>query len=133
MANATFTYLHSTPGRMRIRVADYRGEEECCRRMEEALAARPGVLRVTATALTGSVLILFDPKVASDRQILAELNGMGLQGDLIAPPGSTCGDTGPTLAEISTRVGAAVGKELLKAALTRTVGGSPASLLLLFL
>jgi hypothetical protein len=128
----TFTYLHSTPGRMRIRVPAYRGEEQACRRMEESLSTRPGITRVTANCLTGSVLILFDVARLDDRQILGELGQMGLRGDLIAtePPEPR---SGACIAEISTRVGAAVGKELVKAVLARAVGGSPASVLLLFL
>jgi len=135
MANAatTFTYVHSTPGRMRIRVPAFCGEEQACRRMEEALTARPGITRVTANALTGSILILFDSRRLDDRQILTTLGELGLQGDLIAPVAKSGAETPPTLAEISTRVGAALGKELVKAAISRAVGGSPASVLLLFL
>jgi hypothetical protein len=135
MANAltTFTYVHSTPGRMRIRVPAYCGEEQVCRQVEDALSARPGITRVTANALTGSVLILFDAKRVDDRQILEELGSLGLQGDLIAPVAKAGVDAPATLAEISTRVGTVLGKELVKAAIGRAVGGSPASLLLFFL
>jgi copper chaperone CopZ len=134
MANVTtFTYLHSTPGRMRIRVPAFCGEEQACRRVEEELAARPGVTRVTANPLTGSVLILFDGRHIDDRRILEALAGLGLQGDLIAPEAKGTFEASSPLAEISTRVGAVLGKELVKAAITRAVGGSQANFLLLFL
>lgn len=92
MANLSthFFYVHSTPGRMRIQVPAYRGEERSCRWMRQVLGARPGIECVTASALTGNILILFDTSLLSDRQILEELRRMGLHGDLIA--------SGPTLA-----------------------------------
>lgn len=132
-ATMTFSYVHSTPGRMRIRVPALRGEESRYRRMEADLAARPGITHVTANPLTGSVLILFDACRMEDRDVLDALGAMGLRGDLITSSVSAAGDATPSLAEISTRVGTVIGKELVKAALSRAVGGSPASLLLLFL
>lgn len=127
----TFTYLHSTPGRMRIRVPAYQNDESACRWIEERLRDRSGVTHVTASALTGSVLILFDAAGMEDREVLAELQSLGLAGDLIAPAGVA--PDGDRLAEIPTRVGTVIGKGFLKAALNRAIGGSPASLLLLFL
>lgn len=129
----TFNYLHSTPGRMRIRVPERRGDEEFARAVEHALGAVDGITRVTANPVTGSFLIQFDLRRIDDRQILAELGRMGLQGDLVSSPATPerAVHSHAVLA-LSTRVGAAIGKELAKAALGRVVGGSPLNLLLLF-
>jgi hypothetical protein len=131
-AITSFTYVHSTPGRMRIRVPGRRGDEQFSRWMEQELGAAEGITRVSANPLTGSVLILFDPTSTDDRRILAELGRMGLQSDLISSA-EVREEPEPSLAEISGRVGTIVGKELVKAALSRAVGGSPVGLLLLFL
>jgi Heavy metal associated domain 2 len=118
-----FTYLHSTPGRMRIRVPDRRGDEGFCREMEQELARNPGILQVRANPLTGSVLILFDPQRVDDRKILADLGQMGLVGDLISPTSKDVPAASPlaALTEISAKIGVAVGKELVKAVVAQTV------------
>jgi copper chaperone CopZ len=118
-----FTYLHSTPGRMRIRVPDRRGDERFCREMEQKLTRNPGITQVRANPLTGSVLILFDPRRVDDRQILADLGQMGLVGDLISPASNPIPEATPLAAitELSAKIGVAVGKELVKAVLAQTV------------
>jgi hypothetical protein len=119
----SFTYLHSTLGRMRIRVPDRRGDEGFSQLMEQELGRNPGVTQVRANPLTGSVLILFDPLRVDDRQILDDLGRLGLVGDLIcsAPSDVPAATPTATLTELSARIGVAVGKELVKAVLAQTV------------
>ncbi len=54
---------HHTPGRMRVRVPEAKGNPQLLRQMEDRLARVTGVERVESSALTGSVLILYDPKL----------------------------------------------------------------------
>jgi P-type Ca2+ transporter type 2C len=128
----SFTYLHSTPGRMRIRVPDRRGDEGFSQLMEQELGRNPGVTQVYANPLTGSVLILFDPLRLDDRQILDDLGRMGLVGDLIcsAPSAVTPATPTATLTELSARIGVAVGKELVKAVLAQAVSNPVLGLVL---
>jgi Ca2+-transporting ATPase len=51
----------AVPGRARWQVAGLRGCPALARRLERGLAAVPEVLRGTASARTGTVLVLFDP------------------------------------------------------------------------
>lgn len=54
-------WLHLLPGRGRVRVPGLRGDERLARLLEQRLGALPGVRGATASALTGSLLIHFDP------------------------------------------------------------------------
>jgi Ca2+-transporting ATPase len=128
----SFTYLHSTPGRMRIRVPDRRGDEGFSQLMEQELGRNPGVTQVYANPLTGSVLILFDPLRLDDRQILDDLGRMGLVGDLICSAPSAVAPATPTatLTELSARIGVVVGKELVKAVLAQAVSNPVLGLVL---
>jgi copper chaperone CopZ len=127
-----FTYLHSTPGRMRIRVPDRRGDERFSHQIERELIRTPGITRVQSNPLTGSVLILFDPLRVDDRQILDDLGRMGLVGDVISPAAHDVPAATPAaaLTEISARIGVAVGKELVKAVLAQTVSNPVLGLML---
>jgi P-type Ca2+ transporter type 2C len=132
MSPTPFTYLHSTPGRMRIRVPDRRGDECFSHHVERELGRNPGITQVQANPLTGSVLILFDPQRVDDRQILDDLGRMGLVGDLIASPAYAVPAATPAaaLTEISARIGVAVGKELVKAVLAQAVSSPVVGLML---
>ena len=124
----SFTYLHSTPGRMRIRVSGRRGDDRFSLEIEKLLGHHPGVEEVRANSLTGSVLILFDPGRTDDRRILAALEHAGLVGDLITPERAPV-----TAAGVTAQIGVAIGKELVKAVLAQAVGKSPVGLLLTLL
>ena len=54
------TLVHDSPGRARLRVGEKVGDRAYFERLVRALAACPGVRRVSGSALTGSVLILHD-------------------------------------------------------------------------
>ncbi len=106
----SFASMHLTPGRLRLRMPERRGDERFAQQVEAALARQ-----ARANPLTGSVLVLFDPRQLDALQILAELESRGLVGRHLPPPA-------PPLGEVATRVGAAVGKELVKTALLGAVG-----------
>ena len=111
----SFASMHLTPGRLRLRMPERRGDERFAQQVEAALARMPGVTQARANPVTGSILVLFDPRQLDALQILAELESRGLVGRHLPPPA-------PPLGEVATRVGAAVGKELVKTALLGAVG-----------
>jgi hypothetical protein len=113
---------------MRIRVSERRGDDRFGLEIEKLLSHQPGVEQVRANTLTGSVLILFDPAMTNDRRILAELERAGLVGDLITPAPAPL-----SAASVTTQIGVAIGKELMKAVLVQAVGKSPVGLLLTLL
>lgn len=110
--------MHLTPGRLRLRLLERRGDEAFARQVEQALAPLPGVTQVRANPVTGSVLVLFDPQQLDAQQILAELERWALISRQVPPPAAAALPFG----EVATRIGTTVGKELAKAALLEAVG-----------
>ena len=58
-----FTVCHSLPSRLRVRVQDIRRREQGAAALEQWLAGQTGVMEATASPLTGSVTLHFDPAV----------------------------------------------------------------------
>ncbi len=114
----SFASMHLTPGRLRLRMPERRGDEAFARQVEQLLAPIPGVTQVHANPVTGSVLVRFDPRQMDAQQILAKLERWNLIGRQL-PPRT---DAAPPIREVATRMGATVGKELAKAALLEAVG-----------
>ncbi len=54
---------HHIPGRIRVRVPAARGNSQLLRQIDEKLARVSGIESVESSALTGSVLIRYDPKL----------------------------------------------------------------------
>lgn len=70
--------VHALPGRVRLKVAQVKGNKTLARRAEKKLAQVPGIKQVEAKANTGSLLIHYDPEVlfaAASMGILEETLG----------------------------------------------------------
>jgi hypothetical protein len=68
--------LSRLPGRLRVgRVLDRRPDRAraMAHALEDELAHRPGVRGASASAWTGSVLVLYDPARLSEREVVALL------------------------------------------------------------
>ncbi len=63
----------AVPGRVRLRVEGLRGYPGLARRIEESLGADPDVHRVQASPVTGTVLILFEPRRIRLRDLVRSL------------------------------------------------------------
>lgn len=74
--------LHSLPGRMRVHVSGWKGQEK--RRVETQLRGVMGIQRVQANTLTGNMLIYFDPAVTNEQAILAAVGILDV--DMTAEP-----------------------------------------------
>lgn len=57
----TLRLVHHHPGRLRLRSTRFEAENESVRAVREALEALPGVISVSHTARSGSVLIAYEP------------------------------------------------------------------------
>ena len=118
-----FIVEHSLPGRLRVRVPRNANLEL----MIEALGSRPGVIGVTASPLTGGVLVRYDPEQTDAGSLLEAVAGADLQ-----PLPRNGGPTPATLAGAVTSAVAALDGRVKDA--TRGAGGFgvlvPASLLL---
>ena len=69
--------VHAIDGRMRIRIADIKGRPAKARAVEATLRGMRGVLTVTASPVTGSVLIHHDPRRLRQRDLLHGLRSLG--------------------------------------------------------
>ena len=65
--------LSATPGRLRLRVEGLRGNGGRAVQLEHGLRLLPGIHRVTASSVTGTVLVHYDPARTSVARIRAVL------------------------------------------------------------
>jgi len=69
-------YVHVMDGRLRIKVPDVKGAPAVACVIESGLRALPGVENVTASAVTGSVVVVHDPTVTEPAEILAAIRAL---------------------------------------------------------
>jgi len=79
--------VHSSPGRVRVRVARPYRSAAALARIERALAEVPGVTEVETSHVTGSVLVRYDPALLSAERLMAMGHTLGLVGDATADAG----------------------------------------------
>lgn len=60
METAALQMVHFVPGRVRIKLPRLKGEARLAQEVQRALVAIPGIQEVEVSALTGSVLVLYD-------------------------------------------------------------------------
>jgi len=68
--------VHALPGRVRLKLAQVKGDLELARKAQEKFAAVPGIQKVEANPVTGSLLVLYDlatPLAAETLEPLAEI------------------------------------------------------------
>ncbi|MGD9505058.1 MAG: HMA2 domain-containing protein [Syntrophobacteraceae bacterium] len=70
-------YLHDIPGRLRIRIPSLKGSASTAERVHDLLKTLCGVGEVTASTVTGSVVVLYDSESVSSREILDLLHEKG--------------------------------------------------------
>ncbi len=68
-----FLLCHSTPSRLRVKVQGIRHAEKAALALEHWLASQIGVQEVSANPITGSVILHYNPEVASVETLLARL------------------------------------------------------------
>jgi cation transport ATPase len=66
--------LHTVPGRVRVHVPGWSGQGK--RRIETRLRAVQGVRSAQANALTGNILVQFDPRVTNEQTLLAMVHSL---------------------------------------------------------
>src|SRR5436309_4831142 len=68
--------LHTIPGRLRVHVPGWEGQGK--RSIETELRQIQGVQSVQANALTGNILVQFDPAVTNEQAILGTVSSLEL-------------------------------------------------------
>jgi hypothetical protein len=70
-------YVHSIPGRLRVRSRAFRNQPEVAETARSLLGDLGGVISVDANLLTGSLLIRYDERIVKSTQVLSELVANG--------------------------------------------------------
>ena len=85
--SADSSILSSTPGRVRLSAPGLKGSAKLARRIEERLGQLPGVEKVSASTLTSTALVTFDPHQIDATAIsrALRLSGLALRVVLPAP------------------------------------------------
>jgi hypothetical protein len=63
-------YVHHTPGRLRVRIPDVKGNTSRAKRVEKLFENVEGIDNVTLNALTGSVVVNYDTDMMGSEAIL---------------------------------------------------------------
>jgi copper chaperone CopZ len=71
------SYLHSLDGRLRVKVAEVKGNPEHAEHVEACLLRRSEITRVKANPITGNVLVVYDSEALNQETILDALRELG--------------------------------------------------------
>lgn len=115
------SYIHHTPGRLRVRSALIKRDAAAAERVRQVLISHPGVSAVDASPVTGSITIRYVPDQVEHRHLLSVLEGHGHLGPAAAAP------AGP--AALGERIGAKVGSMLLEKLVERSATALIAALI----
>ena len=66
-------YLHSTPGRLRVKIAEYKKNPALAASMADCLKAVDGVREVSTNRLTGSLLVKYDTEMLGEEQVFEQM------------------------------------------------------------
>ncbi|MEJ2716596.1 MAG: hypothetical protein P8182_05580 [Deltaproteobacteria bacterium] len=116
-------HLHELPGRLRVKIPQLKRNEIGAQKAQIFLEEIAGISSASVNALTGSIVIKFDPKVISSREIVTLLTQEGYI-DLAKVIAGRAHNT-----DGFSKVGAVASKALLGFAVEKTFEGSALSLL----
>lgn len=74
----TCAYLHVLDGRLRVKIPELKQAQAKAAAVGQAIESLSGVTHVSASTITGSILILFDPQRVHIDEILAALRQIGI-------------------------------------------------------
>lgn len=119
--------MHELPGRLRIKIPSLKRNPREALRLQCLIEHISGVESTSTNAVTGSIVVKFDPATVSSRQIMDVLSREGCidLGELIKSQQSL--DPGLT------KAGAVASKALLGIVIEKAFEGSPLTLLAAFI
>jgi hypothetical protein len=71
-------YMHSVPGRLRVKTPLIKGKEHTAKHVEVFLQQIRGVYSISTNPITGSIIINYDVKKVSSRTLLQVLQNRGI-------------------------------------------------------
>jgi len=118
--NIISSYVHAVEGRLRIKVPEVKGSSLKAREIEGHLALCPGVEEVSANPITGSVLVLYNPRLIGQEEIVLAFQEIGY---LLETAPQAPRETGksPNHEGVVARVATAVASTLMEVALSSLV------------
>lgn len=116
-------YIHTVPGRLRIKTPSIKGDPVKARELEGIAGRIPGVCSATANPITGSVVVTYDEGGVSSGRIIEIFNRKGHFDSSKAVPSARHVEDGLS------RTGKFLGKALLGIIADRVLEGTPLSLL----
>lgn len=120
-------YLHDVPGRLRIKIPELRRNLHLAQELHRLLNSVSGVESTTANAVTGSIIVHYDPEITSSSSILTFL-AREKYIDLAKAVSSE-----QHVEKALARAGQVASKALLGIALDRALQGSPFAILTAFI
>ncbi len=75
--NVISSYVHALEGRLRIKIPEVKGAPLACREVERHLLLSVGVDEVSANPVTGNILILYNPRLIGQEEIILALKELG--------------------------------------------------------
>jgi hypothetical protein len=118
--NGISSYVHALEGRLRIKIPEVKGAPLKAREIERHLAFCSGVEEVTANPITGSVLVLYNPHLIGQKEIVFAFQEIGYLEE--SKPTAAGGIGGNTAHEGAiARVTTTVACTLMEVALSRLV------------
>ncbi len=116
--NVDTSYVHALEGRLRIKIPVVKGAAGQAQRVESHLRQSAGVQYVSANPITGNVLILYNPGLIDQRQIISSLKEAGFLSQSTATNNPASAPQG-----VVEKLTATVAATLMEVALSRLVGG----------
>lgn len=116
-------YLHTVPGRLRIRTPSIKGDPAKARELEGIAARIPGVFSAAANPLTGSIVVTYDEEGVSSGGIIEVFNRKGHFDPSRIVPRTRLIERGVS------QTGTLLGKAILGIVADRLLEGTPLSLL----
>lgn len=113
--NVVSSYVHALDGRLRIKIPEVKGAPVQAREVESHLQLLTGMVEVSANTITGNVLILYNPRLLREDQIIFTLMELGY---LEEAPSRTQEKTGRGAVELVTST---VASTIMEVALSRLV------------
>jgi copper chaperone CopZ len=75
--NVVSSYIHALEGRLRIKIPEVKGAPWKAGEVERHLKLLTGMEDVSANPVTGNVLILYDPRLVNQEEIISALKELG--------------------------------------------------------
>jgi hypothetical protein len=71
-------YMHSVPGRLRIKTPFIKGKEQAAKHVEKFFGQINGMLSIASNPVTGSIVINYDPGKVTPRMLLDVFESRGI-------------------------------------------------------